>query len=186
MSAPNESLVDLAVKAGAPPEGVDLPTWLIAEVPPRPLTRAAKWVVPSYETLVEDKRQGGELLKFLEENPQPEKSLSSDVLNTQQRLAGPKRRLATMACTLTFFACMAGFTEYAKQSIEPITDEPNAPKVEDKPKPIDWDGDALAGGIAGIAGGFVAYFVALGQSNRLAVRPARRIVRKAKQEHFSN
>ena len=79
---------------------------------------------------------------------------------------------------------MAGYTEYAKQSIEPVRDQPNSQKAEEKP--IDWEGDAIAGGVAGLAGGFIAYFVALGQSNRLAVRPARRLVRKAKQEHFSN
>jgi hypothetical protein len=180
MSQPRESLVDLADRAGPPPIGVDLTTWLIAEVPAARLTKAAKWVVPSYAALEEDQRRGGDLIKYLEETPLPEKSLGEDILLTQQRLAGPKRRLATVACALTFFTSMGAFTEYAKQGIEPITDQPNSP-AESK-KPIDWDGDALAGSIAGLAGGFLAYFIALGQSNRLAVKPARKIVRKTQFE----
>lgn len=187
MSRGAEQLVDLAAKAGAPPEGVDLTTWLIAEVPPAPLTRAAKWFTPSYETMLKDhKENGGELSKYFAENPTPEKSLSEDILLTQQRLAGPKRRLATIACAVTFFAGMGAFTEQAKQNLvgQPTTDAPDSPKFEKKP--IDWEGDAIAGSVAGLAGGFIAYFVALGQSNRLAVGPARRKVREIKQENFSS
>ena len=180
MRKPEVRLVDLSIEAGPPPENVDLATWLIAELPPLDLKRAARYEVPTYEALEEDKRRGGTLLKSLDENPHPEKALGEEVLLRQQRLARAKRRLVTTVCALTLFAGTAGYTEYAKQSIGPVSSTPNGPKVEDRP--IDWDGDAIAGSVGGLAGGFISYFIALGQSHRLAVRPAKRIVRKAKKE----
>jgi len=172
--------VDLADTLGASPEGVEVPVWLISEAPPATLTRAAKLEVPSYEQLMADKEQGGQLLKLVTETPMPERSLGQDVLLTQQRLATPKRRLATLLSTVALFSLGAGSTEAINQSFKSVTgpEHQNVSKAGDRP--IYWSGDALVGSVFAMGGGVIAYLVALGQSNRLAVKSARKMVRKAR------
>lgn len=170
-----ESLVDMAASAGVLPEGVALSTWLIAKLPPGPLTHAAKSEVPSYEQLVEDKVRGGQLLKYMDENPMPEKALGTDILLKQQELSRSRRWLATLACSATLFA---GGTTYAYDTITKVD---QSMKIETTTVDRVARG-AILGVPAGVLGGFVTFFVSLGQANRLARGPARRIVKRAEKE----
>jgi len=175
MSNPEKSLVDLAASAGVPPEGVSLSTWLIASLPPGPLTHAAKSEVPSYEQLMDDQARGGQLLKYMDENPMPEKALGTEILLKQQELSRPRRTLATLACAATFFA---GGTAYGYSS---ITEVGKSMKIETSASDRLARG-AILGVPAAALGGLVTMFVSLGQSNRLARGPARKIVKQTQTE----
>jgi hypothetical protein len=180
MNKQPDSLVDFAAQAGPSPEGVDLSTWLIAELPPVPLTRAAKWEVPSYQMLVEDKHKGGNLLDFITKTPLPERALGEDILLTQQRLARPRRRIASLACALA----VAGGTGAFSENVLLAPDNSNGQK---QTLPANhWELDAFLAVPAGLMSGLVASMIALGFSNRLSVGPARKIVRNSQQETGSS
>jgi hypothetical protein len=166
-------LVDLVVIAGPAPEGVDQITHIIASVPAGPLTHAAKNAAPSYDQLIHDSENGGNLIKHMHENPVPEIALAHDIALRQQELSRSRRRLATAACVLTFFAGASaltnkGFDEFSKQ--DPQFQATTAHRLQE---------DVSAGAISGLAGGFIATFAGLALSGRLARRPAQNIVRKA-------
>jgi hypothetical protein len=170
-------LVDLVAGAGPTPHGVDQITHIIASVPAGPLSRAAREAVPSYEQLMYDKeKRGGELLKYMEENPTPEISLGSDIRLRQQELSRPTRRLATLAC---FLALFAGGGYATRETYKAIDTGALASVRNDSTQHL--EGEAIVGGVAGAAGGFIAYFTALGLAGRLARRPAQKIVRGAEE-----
>jgi hypothetical protein len=168
--------VDLVTSAGPTPDGVDQITHIIASVPAGQLNHAARRAAPTYEQLVYDKEQGGDLQKYMRENPTLEIALANEVMLRQQKLSAPSRRLATAACFLALFAG-GTYTQYKtyKDLDKGTLSQAQADTTEH------LEGEVLVGGLAGAVGGVITYFTTLAMAGKLARRPAQKIVRQAEQ-----
>lgn len=174
-----ENLVEIMSNLGRPPNGVDIETFAIAKVDPADLTAAAKRVTPSYEQLRRINNENPDLYKYITEEPQPEKSLGEGVLLKQQRLSRTRRVTATGLTALTLASGMGALTYSAKNDIR--KDYPSIAK-KDPNKKEQLTTSAAAGGIVGMAGGFIVHISGFFFTHRLARKPARRIVRQVEQQ----
>lgn len=178
MSSSNtNNLVDLVAAAGKPPEGVDLATHAIANIPPKVLNPAVRNSSFSYAGLEQLKQKRPEVFARVIDNPHPENALAQEIGLKQQELSRPKRYLASIA---TMAALGIGGFAFGS-SVDPV----EIPHKTAHGTVVERGDDSTKiglgiGGAAAVLGGFVSSFAGLGLSGRLAHRPAQRVVRKAK------
>jgi hypothetical protein len=175
-------IVNLVSEVGPAPEGVDQVDYIIASLPPKELTRAAKDSTFSYEGLKQKVDEDPEFLDRYNAVPHPSKTLADTILNRQHHLSRHRRRFATVASVLVLGAggFVYGFDsgrDMSHEVLHPRSDTPQQ-QAEDRDQGIKI-GLAL-GGAAGALGGFVTGLTALSFSGRLARRPAQRLVDRAR------
>lgn len=176
MSRETSELFDLAASLGPPPEGVDQIDYIIASLPPKDLTRAAKNSTFSYEGLASiiDKDPG--FLDHFNMVPHPSKSLADEVLVRQQQLSKTRRRFATLA---TVLALGTGGFAFGYKSDAKIQHD-----VFGHNHPVDVTEEvklgAVTGGALAALGGAIVGFVGLEMAGRIARRPAQKLVDQAR------
>lgn len=143
-------------------------------MPAGPLSHAAKAAVPSYDQLLNDRDQGGDLVEYMRDNPTPEIALGTVILDRQQELSKPSRRLATAACFLAFFAGGGALTDKTLNELDKDIPSLAQTDTRDHLEPV-----AIVGTLAGTLGGFIGSFSGLAFAGRLARWPAQKQVRQA-------
>jgi hypothetical protein len=176
-------LVDLASAVGPAPEGVDHIDFIIATLPGPELARSAKNSTFSYEGLAQIVRENPTFLERYNQVPHPSRALADEILMRQQKLSGPRRRLATVASIIAIGAggFFAGYKmdEHVQYSIFG-----NPPHVVEGVQPggvaEELQDGAITGGAVAILGGFATSFACLSQTGRMARRPAQKLVDRAR------
>ncbi len=174
-------IVNLATQAGPAPEGVDQIDYIIAALPPKALTRAAKDSTFTYEGVRQLTENDPDFLDKYNAIPHPGKELADAVLNRQQYLSRHRRRFATAASVLVLG--VSGFV-YGFDSGRDISHEVFHPHSETSQQQAEDRDQGIKiglafGGVVGTLGGFVTSLTALSFSGRLARRPAQKLVDKA-------
>ncbi len=175
-------IVDLVTELGPVPEGVDQIDYIIATLPARALTRAAKDSTFSYEGLRQIVEEDPDFLEKYNAEPHPSKELADTILSRQHRLSRHKRRLATVASTLVlgFGGFAFGFTAGRDTSHEVLHPHSETSQQQAQDREQGLKVGLVIGGTAGALGGFVTSLTTLSLSGRLARRPAQKLVDKAR------
>jgi len=170
-----ESLVDIILELGEPPQNVDIETFAIAKVPPDKLTKAIDSTVPPRGLVEQILHEEPDSIFRASNELNPEKRLGQEIRLKQQLLTKSKRVAATLLAATTMSSGSA-LVVYEKNhdQIESAT--------EIKETAVLFTEIVLVGGVVGFTGGIIADTALMGMAPRLARKPAQKIVRRAEQE----
>lgn len=175
-------IVNLVTEVGPAPEGVDQIDYIIATLPPKTLTRAAKDSTFSYEGLQRIIEDDPEFLGRYDADPHPSKTLADEILERQHKLSAPRRRLATVAsiAVVALGGFIYGYGAGKEGHREVLHPNSNTPQQQAGDKSQGIEVGAVLGGLSGTLAGFTVYLSSLSLAGRMARRPAQKLVDKTR------